>query len=289
MNPTNPDVYIPTSCIPLSANTTEQQIRLGLQGEPKVGKTFAALTFPNPIVLNLDRGLGAHAGRDGVHEVPMWDAGFADKIIPRSGVACPPNRRDAIKKWLMTDGQKLTANQTLVFDGGTSLQQAFDSQQRLEPVYTKGGKIDDFAFWKLKVEYFGEIMDLLKSLKSHVVYIAHETPDRDDTGALNGKVRPLLTGQFGDQLASHFTDWFRHLAFAKPSDDAKLAKFKTFFKLDDAQAKEWIASSPTDSIYVWQTQADELAKCGTSTLVGAPKYILANYNSFAKYKRNQNK
>lgn len=277
------DIYIPPGCSSLDEIKEQPQLRLGLQGPPGVGKTWAALLFPNPIVLNIDRGLVAHQGRKDVMEVPFYNPAFIDKIVPRSGSNCPPNRRDAILKWLGTEGQKLTSSQTLVVDSQTQLQTAFHAEYRINPVITKNGKIDDFAEWNLKIVYFGEIMDWLKSLKCNVVYICHETADRDKAGELNGMVRPLLTGQFADQLASHFTDWFRCLAYAKPNKDS-IEKAKEFFKLSNDDLKEWMDSSTNDTFYVWQTQSDAVARHIKTSLVRAPKLVIANPKVFDKYK-----
>lgn len=278
------ELYIPPNVQSLQ-NMKDTQIRLGLQGPFKSGKTWDALTFPNPIVLNLDRGLGAHVGRADVLEIPFYNPSFVDSIVRRSGTQAPPNRRDAVTKWLSTEGMKLTAEQTLVIDGQTGLQNAFEAEYNVAPVYTKQGNIDDFAVWRMKVEYFGELCESLKALHCNVVYICHETPDRDSKGNLNGGVRPLLTGQFADQLGSHFTDWFRKITYSKPTTPEAATKAKAFFGIDDATLKEWCAHSSTATLYVWQTMPDELCKCGTSSLVNAPKYILAHYSSFAKYKR----
>lgn len=280
-------IYTPPDCKPLSEVVNSPQIRLGLQGPPGTGKTWASLTFPNPIVLNLDRGLGAHVGRADVIEIPFYNPVFVDKIHPRDGMNAPPNRKDAIMDWLARFGTKLGSEQTLIIDSNTQLDVSYHVQYSLNPVYTKQGKIDDFAEWKQKVAYFGLLMDMFKTLPCNVVYIAHETADRDKTGELNGMVRPLLTGQFGDQLASHFTDYFRSTTVAKPTAD-KIDDFKRAFSLDDVGAKEWIASTPPHSacMYLWQTQQDNIVKhIKTSTMVGAPKYVLANYNTFGKYKR----
>lgn len=278
------EIYLPPNTKSL-ATMSEAQIRLGLQGPFKSGKTWDALTFPHPIVMNLDRGLGAHVGRDDVHELPFYNPQFVDSIVRRSGAQAPPNRRDAVLKWLMTEGMKLTPAQTLVVDGQTGLQNAFEAEYNVAPVMTKQGNIDDFAVWRMKVEYFGEICEALKALHCHVVYICHETPDRDAKGNLNGGVRPLLTGQFADQLGSHFTDWFRKITYSKPVTPEQTAKTKSFFGIDDATLKEWCDNSSTATLYVWQTMSDELCKCGTSSLVNCPKYILAHYSSFVKYKR----
>ena len=279
------EIYVPPGLLSLDKIPADPQLRVGLQGPPGVGKTWEALTFPNPIVLNIDRGLGAHVGRSDVIEVPFYDPKFVDSIVKRSGTQAPPNRKDALLVWLNNVGMKLRPHQTLVIDSNTQIEVSFHSEYKLAPVITKSGKVDDFAEWNLKKEYFGELMAMLKSLPCHVVYIAHETADRSKDGELNGMVRPLLTGQFGDQLASHFTDYFRCHAYAKPTPD-RMTKFQEVFKLDAAAVKEWLASTPNETIYLWQTQADEkAASVKTSTLVGAPKFVLADYKTFGKYKR----
>jgi hypothetical protein len=279
-------MYIPPDCESLD-KMGMQQIRLGIQGPPGTGKTWAALTFPNPIAANPDRGLGAHAGRADVIEIPFWRDDFCDKYAPRQNKTMPPNRRDAIRNWLYKEGKKLEASQTLVFDGLTGLQNAFATQQELEPVYTKTGKIDDFAFWNLKVKYFGEICELFKTLQCHVVFICHETPDRNKEGELNGKLRPLLTGQFADQLASHFTDWFRAHAFAKPTDYTKVKSEQWGMNLSEFQSM-CESFTQCNTIYAWQTQSDDLANCKASSLVGAPRFIRADYTTFTKHMRRVN-
>lgn len=276
------ETYKPTGGLVLSENKTRPQIRLGIQSPPKSGKTWSALTFPNPVVLNLDRGLGAHGHRTDVIEIPMWDGTFVQTIIPKVGVNAPVNRKDAVLKWLHNEGTKLTSAQTLVVDGLTGLQNAFSIQYAFAPVYTKLLKLDDFAEWRLKVEYFGELCEFLKGLKCDVVFLCHETPDRNKDGELNGMVRPLLTGQFSDQLASHFTDFFRALTVAKPSAD-RVDMFLKKYNIDKPTLDKWVKSNDTDTIYLWQTQSDDVVKCGTSTLTKAPKYILQDYNSFVAF------
>ena len=74
------NIYIPPSCRTLSEDTAKQQIRLGIQGFPGSGKDWSILGtpdgkqkgFPNPIVLNLDRGLGAHSQCTNIYEVPLY-------------------------------------------------------------------------------------------------------------------------------------------------------------------------------------------------------------------------
>lgn len=282
------ELYIPKGCTTLDKSTFSFQIRLGIQGYPNTSKTWAALTFPNPIVLNMDRKLGAHVGRTDVIETPMWYPPFVDSIVMRDGALAPPNRKDAVLKWIGTEGMKLSENQTLIVDGSTQLQNAFKAQYDLNPeIEAKSGKINKYGQFTQKITYFTDIFETLKSLKCHVVYICHETGARDDDGEMTTGVRPLLSGQMGDQMAGHFSDWFRALAIAKPLTDDRKAKMKAAFNLTDERVKEWCASTDNETIYLWQTQSDEVAKCGTS-LLNAPKLILANYKEYAKYQRKVN-
>lgn len=260
-----------------------QQIRLLLQSAPKTGKTYAATTFPNPVFLNFDRGLGAHSGNADIVEVPFWNLDFVKKITPND-----LSRKTLVTQWLKTEGQKMESDQTLVLDGSTGLQNAFDAWSKANPTYSaRTGKLDEFAHWSNKVEYFAEVCESFKTLKCHVIYISHETLDRGKDGELNGKVRTLLTGQFGDQLASHFTDSFRQHAFAKPAQLPDANKVMSLYGMTPAEYQEMLNSFTTNTVYVWQTQSDDVANCGSSSLVGQPRFIKADYATFCKYLRKK--
>lgn len=284
------ELYKPAGCTTLAETTQPLQIRLGIQSPPGLGKTFAALTFPNPCVLNYNKGLGAHAGRADVIDVPMWFPEFVDSLVKRSGTANPPNRKDALTVWIAKHGVKLTPQQTLVVDSGTEVESAFHIQYKLEfgdgPVSNKGS-FNKFHKWAIKEDWYRETIDGLKSLSCGLVYICHETVARNDEGDLTGGARPLLTGVAGDKLVGDFTDWFRMHAIAKPIDDTAKQKMINKFGISLSTADEWIASTPREhgTIYLWQTQADEFFKCKTSSLFNSPKFVIANYATFARYKR----
>lgn len=273
-------MYTPTGCTTL-AEATQAQIRLGIQGFAGTSKTWAALTFPNPLCLNYDRGLGAHLGRSDVIEVPMWDPLYVRKFAANGDV------KEATDIWLTKEAPKLDKEQTLIIDGGTTIQKAYHKWYSKNPVYTKSGKEDDFAEWGLKLIWFGDIMDILKSLKCNVIWLSHEAEKKEKNGEYIGKIRPLLSGSFGDQLVSHFTDWFRSHAGNKPKegsppDKAALAKWGMS---DTKQFTEMCNTFPCDTIYFWQTASDDNADCKVSSLVECPKFIPANWQSFQKYMR----
>lgn len=251
-----------------------KQLRVGLLAAPNSGKTTAALTFPGPVVADFDNKLSATnaicAGKklSDITIIPFYDAAFVDSVKPRSNPRFAPNKRDAFLSWLNTEAVQLQSDQTLIIDSWTMLQAAFDQQTNYEPAIGRNGSEDKFVFWARKIEYAKEIMERLKTLNCHVVVTFHETVDRDDDGKLTGRVLPLMQGKFADQLAGHFTDWFRQHAVAKLKDP----------------------SNPRSEIigtdYLWQTTSDNVANCGTH-LNGIKPRVPANYDVFVntdKYK-----
>ena len=157
-------MYKPLNSHTLAEAKTEQQIRLGLQGFSGNGKTWSALSFPNPVVLNIDRGLKAHQGRSDVIEVPLWDSAVCGKIVPAYN---PSKLKDLLVAWLDKEGCQLDAEQTLVVDGLTGLQNAYHLWFRFNQTQflTSSGKVDAFAEWQVKKQYFGELMETFKRLR----------------------------------------------------------------------------------------------------------------------------
>lgn len=282
------NIYIPPNVKSLAEETELPQIRLGIQGPSNVGKTWASLTFPNPIIIPFDRGHGAHIGRADVLNVKMYDPDFVRKYANDSeGIV---NRKHALIKWIKSEGTKLTSNQTLILDALVGIQEAFEEYEDKHPTYSsKTGKKDDYAAWKNKIIYFGELMTMLKSLKCHIILISHETPDRGTDGELNGKLRPILTGQFGDQLRSHFTDWVRAHATNKPTEDKIQEKALPLWKFKDKKQfmdmLDSFGGSDYNTFHYWQLSSDSLCDCKTSSLVNYPHYIPARFNDFKRFMR----
>jgi len=281
------ELYKPPGCVSLDTLKERPQIRLGIQGYGGTGKTWSALTFPNPIVLNLDRGLGAHQGRSDVIEIPFYKKEFAGN---------GNELKDKLLVWLEKEGMKITSSQTLVFDGCTSLQNAYhrwfaDNQFSF---LTKSGKVDDFAEYQVKKKYFAEIFELFKKLHCDVIFIAHEAAQRDKSttpgqpGEYTGKIRPLLSGQFNDEILNHMTDWFRQHASDKP-DLTQEIKPTTLaaFGMSSKEFIEMCNSFPRNTTYYWQTDSDSNFDGKCSSLVSFPKFLKADYSSFLKYSRKQ--
>jgi hypothetical protein len=279
------DIYKPSGAIDLS-ELGASQIRLGIQGPPFAGKTTAALSFPNPVILSFDKKLNNFTDRKDIITIPFWNDSFIESIIPKVGIEAPVNRKDAILKWIYTEGSKLTTIQTLIIDGSSFIEEAYHSWYRFnedELSIARNGYVE----WNLKKSFFEELFNAFKTISCNLVYITHEVQDRDDKGRLNGKLRPLLAGQAGDKMAGNFTDWFRMKTGDKPTNNESRKKIIETCGIDEITLDEWITSVPKDymSIHLFQTQGDEMFNGGSSSLFNPPKYILANYSVFNKYKR----
>src|ERR1044071_282279 len=186
-------MYIPKGGVTLE-NEPIEQIRMGIQGFYGTGKTIAASTFPNPVYMDIDRGLGALSGRSDIIKLKFYDNDFCKQINPNhKGFN---TLRDTVLMFLDKEAKKLEADQTLVVDGSTGLQNAYHAWYDENPVVTKTGSIDDRAVWRLKLNFFGDICETLKTLRCNVLYIAHEYEKPDSSGEYNGKIRPLMSGQF---------------------------------------------------------------------------------------------
>jgi hypothetical protein len=284
----NPQLYIPQGAETLE-HLVLPQFRIGIQGPAGEGKTHSSLTFPNPVLCNFNRGHGAHIGRKDVLDVPFYNDSFVDKQFPKK-TGFPSNRKDAFLSWSKKEAPKLTPLQTLVIDSGTDVEKAFHTQEALEPSYSDKGKLDKFAVWRNKINYFNDISTALKNLECSLIWISHETKDRNDDGELNGKIKPLLSGQSGDTLLNEFTDWFRQMSGDKKVVDKitpeilKLWGFKTVKEYQDMQDL-----FDGNSIYFWQTESSDTVTCKRSSFINMPRFVPAYYSVLCKYLRqNQN-
>lgn len=280
-------MYKPKGCLTLAELKSIPQIRLGLQGWGGTGKTWAAATFPNCVVANSDRGLGAHFGRADIIEVPFYDHSFCRTFLPNPAANYFPwMLKDIIYKWLEKEATQLTEEQTLVWDGNTGMQNAYHKWYSQNKVVTTGGDHDSRAEWGLKKTYYAEVIEMLKGLKCHVVFIAHEAEKKEKDGEYRGKIRPLLSGSFGDELTTHFTDWFRQLAFDKSvSVDTVTPVELVKWGMTKDEFKKFLDTFPRGTYYGWQTESDNVFDGKCSSLVNFPRYIPADFKSFEKYRR----
>ncbi len=260
-----PTPYAPAGSLNLSTATLDDQpIRLALQANSGEGKTWSMTTFPNLVCANFDKNLQAHLGKN-IIEIPFHDDAFVDSLYKRNtSVGARPNRRDAFLKWLRTEGPNIPKGYTLGIDSWTTLQDGFDQQTELEPVPTRSGGYDEFAFWAKKIDYSRDVLEASRSLKCHVVVTFHEQYLTDSKGTiLVSKPVPLMQGKFQNRLGLYFSDWFRcvFIPAGGKLPDGTVAKVDTG---------------------LWITKSEVYGNCKTR-LVGCPQFIPAHFDSFKAY------
>ena len=229
--------------------------RVGLQGRPKTGKTWSALTFPNPFIVDIDNNIPRnHPQFENLHTAPLWNDEWIKNNLPRaSGI-----KHNALIQWLKAEGPKFKENQTIILDSITFLGNYFDAYYQNNPVYSGKGVEDKFAPWRFKIKYFTDLHEIIKGLSCNFVGIIHETNEYDEDGTVIG-IKPLLTGQFGDQIAGHYCEWFRQV----------VEEDKTTGKLS----------------FLWEVKSKKLSCAGgniVSILPADVKRIPANYETLVE-------
>jgi hypothetical protein len=193
------NIYIPPGTLSLTDPNYKGQLRVGIQGPSGTGKSVAAATFPNPIFLSYDRGLSFLVGRD-VKEIPFYSDRFIHYINGENNPDANPfvNRKEALTKWIENHGRKLISEQSLIFDANSGIQAAYHQWWEYVKMdkenLSQSGAVDARREWRLKLNYYTELMLLIKELKCNVLWLWHESPDRDDKGNITGEVRPLISG-----------------------------------------------------------------------------------------------
>jgi hypothetical protein len=251
--------------------------RVGIQGAPGTGKTFAAATFPDPHFLELENtlddaaaGIQHHLGIDvsTIKRIKFFNDDWVRQYCKTAGIgvvelAGVVNKRDAIKHWILNKGKTIPITSSLILDTWTTLQIFFDQMTVLQPSYTKKGEIDEFAFWDKKITYSEEVMTALESLECNVVVLLHEHQQRDPaTGMLLDKIQPLMQGKFVTYIKKYFPNFFRAKARVRLDSSGKP-----------------VTKDGRDVVdYVWQTASDREfdAKC---SVVGLSAYVPATYKS----------
>lgn len=267
------ELYTPDYAVNLQ-NETQSKLMVGLQGPTKSGKTTSALTFPNPFVVDFDGNLTGHLGKN-ILSAPFYKKDWCMEQYSKLGAKKNLginlhiiNRRDLFQLWLEKEANKLSPEQTLIVDSWTTVQDAFDIQTALEPVYTKKGEIDDFAFWATKIDYCTKICSALAELKCRVVVTFHEQFQVDKEKQPTGKIEPLMQGKFTNKLALYFTDFFR----------CRVLPVK-----DKSNKQVYAEDGKTPLVeYVWQTKPDGFSDCG-SRLHNVPMFVPQHYSIFEKY------
>ena len=192
--------------------------RILIQGIPGTGKTYSALTFPNPLVVNFDNKLPRDRS---INQIPFHTIEYMRSLYKTYG-ADPANLnlRDAFRMWLEKEMPKIDAkNTTLIIDSWTMVSNATVTQCMKERKPSKQtGELDSRQAWGELLNYMYYIHELLKRYDGLLISIAHEYIDRDEKGQPTSVSSPLFAGSFKDQFAAHYTNYWRMDVVRPPKD-----------------------------------------------------------------------
>lgn len=252
--------------------TTRNTWRIGIQGFGKTGKTWSALSFPNPVILDTDNNIPKYhplVVEGKLLTVPFWDSDYLKEelsIVPKKEDQHPPTCF-AVLKWLRAYGKEFNSEQTLILDSMTRVHDSFDLYHYDNPFYDNKGNKDTWKVYNYKQTWFTDLHNVIESLKCNFVSLCHETVERDE-GRIIG-IKPLLTGVFADKLPTRYQEWFRQRVIAAKDD-----KGKEIVDPETGKAKPR---------YIWEIKSDKITTCG-GNLSGRIKegFIDANYQSLMK-------
>jgi hypothetical protein len=184
--------------------TTEDYIRLILQGEPKSGKSTLACQFPKAYIIDCDVNLGGPLRFLKQHNLPM-PVGYDVLDKDEQGKDVPMLSRYTRFAELIDEAQKNEAVGTIVIDSCTSFQDVLlEATKRLQPSIKDARQLWGFFF-----TYGKELMARLRLMRKHIVLIAHEKLDKLPDGSVAYPYRIAWPGQLGLIMPSFFTDVWR--------------------------------------------------------------------------------
>ena len=272
--------YLP----PNSANLATERLNnrrlfVGLIGAPGTGKTWGALTFPNPYVVDFDGGLVRHYGKD-IPTLRLYSVEECDRLkVPReivnsrvpnsSAKTVLYNKRDFFYNWIKEEGPKFEEGQTLIIDSLSALEVAYNqwTDPEVHPRLSKKGEIDEFFFWTYKIDYFTNLMECFRGLRCSVVMTMHEANNVTD-GQVVSSIQPILQTKFVAKLPSYFDEYIRCIArFPSETGNAQ----------QNAQILRDIGPI-TQATYLWQIKPNDLFNA-KSRCSRKETYVTAGYES----------
>ena len=186
----------------------DARIRLGIIGAPGSGKTMSANTFPNPVFLDRDDKVPPGARR-----IPFWKQATEDRFVDPQ-ITSRKGPRWSLINFFKFYCKDFSPDTTLIIDSWTFFINRFNQwAQAVAPTYapyqTKKDEVDPWAIHDDRIALGIDIMDAAKTIPCNLIITMHEQAERDKESRLTGKVKPLMKGQFADQMPAHLTAFFR--------------------------------------------------------------------------------
>lgn len=194
--------------------TMPEVLQILIYGRSKVGKTWGALTFPRPCVMDFDRGIATSNHPEFIKQYGKRDIlyhQFYDTKRDKGGVPLNHNALDDASRFFdeMMKPENVDRFDTWVVDTGTTLSEAsmnkaiillggggfYGITSKTHTEAKKHGlvvpKIQDYGSERSMVEQF---VQMVKDSGKHFIFICHEKERSDKAGNLID-ICPLLTGK----------------------------------------------------------------------------------------------
>lgn len=210
----------------LSEYKPESRIAALAFGKFKVGKTWAAATFPRPNFMMFDRGgittllnpdfVKKHGLRGDIQFEEFWDKNKDSKGVVRAHNAfddgCKyfdkwmgPSYRTQFDTWVIDSGTTLSEaamNKALVLMGQPNMGVKSNTLQIGQNTGMVAPKMQDYGAERSMLEQF---IQMVLDTDKHVLFLCHEKELVTDEGIVKGIV-PLLTGKSVEAVSIKFNE-----------------------------------------------------------------------------------
>jgi hypothetical protein len=212
--------------VKLSEYKPESRLAALAFGKFKVGKTWAAATFPRPNFMMFDRGgittllnpdfVKKHGLRGDIQFEEFWDKNKDSKGVVRAHNAfddgCKyfdkwmgPGFRDQFDTWVIDSGTTLSEaamNKALVLMGQPNMGVKSNTLQIGQNTGMLAPKMQDYGAERSMLEQF---IQMVLDTDKHVLFLCHEKELVTDEGIVKGIV-PLLTGKSVEAVSIKFNE-----------------------------------------------------------------------------------
>ena len=155
---------------------TNSLLKVLIYGQPGIGKSTIALSFPDPLMIDCDRG---------VHRVQPEHLSDTVEVNDWTDV-------DEVLK------ENLSAYKTIIFDtGGKLIDFMTDFLVKKNPKFAQADGTFSLKGYGARKIMFQQLLSRLHVSGKHVIFVAHEREERDGD---NRFVRPEIGGSSGNDL-----------------------------------------------------------------------------------------
>lgn len=258
----------------------EDPVQVMIYGQAKTGKTWGALTFPRPVVMDFDRGISTARNPEFVKRYGLRDIFYETfsetQLDKKTGVPIEATGFDEacrfFDEWMKPSGNwkgKATGASlfdTWIIDSGTTLSEyamhkavVVMGKMKLSETHEKGRlhglivpRIQDYGSERSLVEQF---VDMVKSSGKHVVFICHEKEVTNSNGQTTGIV-PLLTGKSAEAIPLKFDEVYNLRIVLKGPDRLRLLQTQP----DGLKKVGSRYGIPDDSQWSWESVYGKLSE-----------------------------